>query len=171
MAVTPSIRFPPAPLGPRHHLAQEEAWPEAGELWHRMGVPVHLPLHFRAVIQHFRDSASPLPLQLSTADWAFLGSENSLGLSYLSPCKSWVSTAGNSCFGLARDSSSSSSASSSSSSSCSPSLQVTGAGPDFCCCAGAELGRGREALQLQAVSRPYLSAGKRVPEEGSTCGL
>lgn len=33
------------------------------------------------------------------------------------------------------------------------------------------LSRAGEAVQLQAVSRPYLSPGKRVPEEGSTCGL
>lgn len=157
MAVTPSIRFPPAPLGPRHHLAQEEAWPEAGELWPQDGGPCAPPTAFQSC-----DSASPLPLQFSSCRPGFSWSENSVGLSYLSPCKSWVSTAGNSFFGLARDSSSSSSSSS---------LQVTGAGPDFCCCAGAEPGRGREALQLQAVSRPYLCAGKRVPEEGSTCGL
>lgn len=58
----------PGPLSPSHHLAQEEAWPEAAELWSQDRGPCHLPLHFRAVIQLL-----PSPGLSQAAGWAFLG--------------------------------------------------------------------------------------------------
>lgn len=117
------------------------------------GVPVHVMVLWNSIF--------PPQGALSCCGPALLGVTTPYVLSYLSSHKSWVCTPGNSCFGLARASSSSSSSS----------LQVAGARPDLCSCDGTEAGEGEMGSAAAGCARTLISAlWTQVPEAGGCLG-
>lgn len=163
MAVTPSIRFPPGPPRPQPSPGAGGSMAggrrRTGDLRVQDRGPPAPPTaaaskRYCAVKQHLPSRGSLLGCRP-----ALPGVTTPPALSYLSPCKSWVCTPGNFCFGLTGASSSSSSSSS---------LQVAGARPDFCSCDGAEAGEGKMGSAAADCTRTHISAlWKRVPEVGS----